>query len=443
VQRRFAIAILVVAAAVAAAGADPVERRWWNSSALATPYRAELPEDERVAGLSRVWSEVKLNFANFDLVPQLDWDALFLQYLPKVRAARATRDYYDVLTELVARLHDGHTGVIPPRELWETTDRAPLLRLRAIAGKAIVTYVDAELARRVAVGDEIVAVNDTPAFAYARKNIAPYESASTPQDRESRMIADLLTRGDAGTRVEVALRDASGAKRTATLTRVPLSVARAKLPHRAAFEFRMLPGDVAYVALNSFDDDTAANEFDKHYAAILESRALILDVRDNGGGNGSVGFRVLAHLIDRAFVVDEWWTRQYRPLNRAHGVAQPTFGGRERIAPDTKAPRYTGRVLLLTSPRTFSAAEDFTEAFRVTKRGRIVGEATGGSTGQPLFVSLPGGGSVRICTKRDRYPGGGEWVGIGIKPDVRVAPTVEDFRAGRDTVLEHARALLE
>jgi hypothetical protein len=50
--------------------------------AFRTPFRENLSEDEKAAGLSRFWSEVRYNFANFDLVPGLDWDALYLEYLP-------------------------------------------------------------------------------------------------------------------------------------------------------------------------------------------------------------------------------------------------------------------------------------------------------------------------------------------------------------------------
>ena len=49
---------------------------------------------------------------------------------------------------------------------------------------------------------------------------------------------------------------------------------------------------------------------------------------------------------------------------------------------------------------------------------------------------------LRICTKDDRYSDGKEFVGIGIQPDVLIHPTVKDFHAGRDTVLEAAIAEL-
>ncbi len=93
---------------------------------------------------------------------------------------------------------------------------------------------------------------------------------------------------------------------------------------------------------------------------------------------------------------------------------------------------------MLTSARTFSAAEDFAAAFKTMNRGLIIGEATGGSSGQPLFISLPGNGSARICTKRDKLGNGEDFVGKGIQPDKVVAPTVQDVRKGIDTELQAA-----
>ena len=67
-----------------------------------------------------------------------------------------------------------------------------------------------------------------------------------------------------------------------------------------------------------------------------------------------------------------------------------------------------------------------------------MGEPTHGSTGQPLSLELPGGGSARISAKRDFYPDGREFIGRGVQPDIPVKATVEDIRAGRDVVLKKA-----
>jgi hypothetical protein len=68
----------------------------------------------------------------------------------------------------------------------------------------------------------------------------------------------------------------------------------------------------------------------------------------------------------------------------------------------------------------------------------MIREPSGGSTGQPLNITLPGGGSARICSKKDTIADGSVWEGIGIQPDIPVHQTVADLAAGRDTVVERA-----
>lgn len=99
-------------------------------------------------------------------------------------------------------------------------------------------------------------------------------------------------------------------------------------------------------------------------------------------------------------------------------------------------------IAVLTSRQTGSAAEDFLVALDGDPRFTIVGEPTNGSTGQPIFLQVAGGLTVWICTKRDTYPDGREFVGVGVQPHVRALDTVESLRAGRDVVLEAAVEVL-
>jgi C-terminal processing protease CtpA/Prc len=71
-----------------------------------------------------------------------------------------------------------------------------------------------------------------------------------------------------------------------------------------------------------------------------------------------------------------------------------------------------------------------------------VGEQTTGSTGQPVGIPLPGGGAAYILTKLDTWPNGAPIVGVGLSPDIKLAPTIADVRQGRDAVLEQVQALL-
>jgi len=415
-------------------------RLLWRSTAWQTPFRENLPEPEKIAGLSVLWAEAKYDFPFFARGHGLDWDALYLTYLPKVQATKSTYEYYDVLSEFYAQLHDGHTGVMYPDELNKRMGW-PAMTTRLIEERVFVDEVrDPALAGRgVAHGMEIISVDGLPVREYGEKNVEPRICASTKQDLETRTFENSLLGGLVDKPLTLVLRDAAGKVTSVTLPR--LSPADSdKLPHTPwkRFEYKVLPGNIAYVALRSFGSNGAVTDFDAAFLQILKSDALVLDVRENGGGSSNVGWAILGYLTDKPFSSSQWRTRDYRPAYRAWGMAEKWYSqGASELAPHGVDP-YRKPVVVLTSAHTYSAAEDFAVVFDAMKRGEIIGEPTGGSTGQPLQFPLPGGGAARICTKHDRYPDGKEFVGVGVQPAVLVHPTVKDFRAGRDTVLEAA-----
>lgn len=446
----------IIAAAVCAAlsgaaiaqgakGSEAREALLFDSPALSSAYRENISEDEKIAGLSKFWSEVKYNFVYVDKLKELDWDRLYLEYLPKVRATTSTAEYYRVLMELCAKLQDGHTNVYPGRELIDTAMARPLMKTELVEGRVLVREVfdPALVAAGVAPNTEIVEVDGEPVLRYAQREIAPYVSASTPQDLARRVYGYQFLMGPVDHAPRVGYRNADGKTFVLETRRVDSASFGKAAPGRPPFELRKLPGNVAYVALNGFGDSRAADAFLAAFGQIASSAALVIDLRNNGGGNSSEGYRVLATLTDKPFATGKWATRQYLPSYRAWKRPMPDFEGKAGSwQPDGKR-HFTGPVAVLTSSGTYSAAEDFMVAYESMGRGTIVGEATGGSTGQPLMISLPGGGMARICTKADTYPDGRAWVGHGIQPTIKAAPAVADLRRGRDTVLEAALAALK
>ncbi len=436
-----ALAALLPATA-ALAQEQPAMR--WETAALAGAFKENIGEDEKIAGLSKLWSEVKYNFFDVAMLEKLDWDKVYLDTLPRVRATRNTEEYYRVLTEMVGKLKDGHTNVFPPKELNDRVWGFPLLKTLPIEGRVIVTEVlDPGLrAKGIMPGLEVVAVEGSDVKAYAAREVAPYVSASTPQDEALRTFGYFLLRGAAGTAPRVTFRDAAGKQFEEQVPRVGLEARKAATGNAPSFEFSMLPGDVAYIALNSFDDDSAADAWLAAFDEIAKSAALVIDVRRNGGGNSSVGYKILSTLDNKAFLTSRWATRDYKPAWRAWDKAMPMYAEAPRAVQPDPQRQYKNPVVVLTGAATFSAAEDFAVAFDSMQRGTLVGEATGGSTGQPLLIKLPGGGSARICTKQDSYPDGRTFVGVGVQPQHIVKQTVEGLRAGRDEVLEAALAQL-
>ncbi|TQK06870.1 S41 family peptidase [Herbaspirillum sp. SJZ107] len=422
-----------------------IESKLYDSDALASPYTENLSEDEKVAGLSKFWSEVKYNFVYVDTLKAIDWDRLYLEYLPKVRATRSTAEYYKVLMALCARLQDGHTNVYPGPQLRNTMMAKPLLSTHLVEGRVLVRKVfdPALQARGIVPGTEVLEVDGQPVTEYAMRELAPYASASTPQDLERRIYTYSFLSGPVDVAPRVRFRTAAGKNFETTLRRLTLETYDKAVPDTPPFVFKTLPGNVAYVALNSFGDDRAADAFLAAFDRIAASSALVIDLRNNSGGSSNVGYRVLATLAGQPFQTSRWETRDYRPSYRAWQHTMPNYGEPAPAWPNDAAHAYRKPVAVLISSATYSAAEDFSVAFDAMGRGIIAGEATGGSTGMPLFLRLPGGGIARICTKADTYPDGRKWVGKGIQPSLKVAPTVLDVQADRDTVLEAAVAALK
>jgi C-terminal processing protease CtpA/Prc len=103
-------------------------------------------------------------------------------------------------------------------------------------------------------------------------------------------------------------------------------------------------------------------------------------------------------------------------------------------------------LIILSSCYTGSAAEDFLIELDQAERAPIVGSASFGSTGQPLFVELESGGGFRICTRNCTYPDGRQFIDIGVQPHVKCELTLDDYKNGVDSVmnkgLEEVRKLI-
>jgi C-terminal processing protease CtpA/Prc len=406
----------------------------WGDAAFVTPNATNIADVDKLAGLAELWAQAKFGFANFWHVPQLNWDQAYRDFIPKVLATRSTVDYYRVLQSFYAQLEDGHSGVYTPEEVEGKVSRLPL-RTRLIDGHLLVIGSRDPVAdlQGLHPGDEILTINSEPAVQWAKHNVTPFVSASTSQDRDTRTYEYVPFLAPIGTTFTLGAETPSGKQSTHVF-----EVTESTSQHISLFDLKFLPGNIAYVALNGFDDDTAAREWDKHWAEISKADSLILDLRENGGGSDSVGAHILATLVDKTAPGElsrsTRWIATYRAWGNAETPLRFPVG---TVEPDP-ARHFSGPTVLLTSPRTYSAGEDMVVVFTQAHRGKTIGEPTGGSTGQPLMFKLPGGGAARVCTKHDSFADGREFVGVGIQPDIPAHLTRADIIAGRDSVLETA-----
>ena len=416
---------------------------WKDSPALATPFKPVLSEEEKVAGLSKIWSEARFNFPFFGRI-NMDWDAQYMAFLPQVRTAKITEDYYRVLARFVAILRDGHTRLVAPKELNDRLYAVAPLTTRLVEGKVIITEVEdqALAAQGIVPGAELVAIDGRPVLEYAKAEVEPYVFGFTPQDRAAWIYGIELLRGPLDKPLNLSFRLAeSGAISSVVRRRTNRGGYFPETPIPA--EFKMLPGNIAYLRVQEFVDDAAVITLRENIATVSKSNGLIIDIRLNGGGRDENMSAVLAILGNQPFPGLNWRSRDYiaavRSWHQTPGWKRDTYGTQQFDS----ATHYVGPVIVLTSGTTYSSAEQFVTGIRTMKRGTIVGEATGGSLSNPMVFQLPGGGMGFIGSKDDYYPDGQLFNGIGIMPDVPVSPTIADIRAGRDRALEKAMEMLK
>ncbi len=410
---------------------------WATAAAWVVPFQENLGEDAKIAGLSRLWMEVKLNFPNFAAVADLDWDKTYVDLIPQVRATTSTYEYYRLLQRTVALLKDGHTGVFLPKELAARMEADLPLRIELIENRVFVTRVESkELeANGITAGLEILKIDGIPVHEYAAKNRRPYVGSNTPQHVEVMVYSYGLLAGPRDHPVAVEFRARDGRVFEKKLARGPYSDVTS-LP---VVSYKKLAGNLAYVAINTFNSEDAQKDFEKLLPEIRGSAGLIFDVRQNDGGSGVIAYNLLGHLTDKEFATPPWKSRQYVATLRVWGTPGGWYEAKPAVWAGQPNDFYSKPVVMLIGPRSLSATDVFAETFHRMRRGKLIGEPTAGSTGDPQAFTLPGGGSGRVSTSTDVGEG---LIGKGVQPDIPAPRTVQDFLAGRDAALEAAVAEL-
>ena len=396
---------------------------------------AQLEAAERAWVASRVYRAVELNFGHWDDVPGYDLPGEYRSYLDEAMGAADRREFSLATQQFMAGLGNSHT-YFSDRALYENAGPSHGYHVRYLAGSWVVTD-----SRRpeLSAGDVVVTVSGEPIDTFYERN-RRYLNTSTERFARRRLFywnqrhlwPDAYTLGLAdGRSVQI-----EGP--------VPKSA-----PRRPVVEGRWLePGRVAYIRVGSWNDPKARERAMELLHEFSSASALVVDVRGNGGGSTPVAF--MSGLMDRPWR----WYAEATPMRLAV-FANLAERGRDGYS-DFRRPMmswpasveeadslFTGRLAILVDAGCHSACEDFAMPFKDNGRAVLVGEATAGSSGQPYYEDVAEGMRIAVGTKREFFPDGSRFEGVGIAPDIEVLPTAADLSAGRDAELERALAILQ
>lgn len=172
-----------------------------------------------------------------------------------------------------------------------------------------------------------------------------------------------------------------------------------------------LDGNIGYVKFNMFaDPEICGPKATAALGPLGDVDALIFDLTDNGGGDPEMVAFVSSYLFAKRTHLSDIYGRKENKTTQYW--TKPDVPGKKL----TKQPVY-----VLTSRRTFSAAEEFAYNLKNLKRATIVGETTGGGAhptmgvrlDEHFMIAVPFARSVNPITKTN-------WEGTGVEPDVKV-----------------------
>ena len=228
-------------------------------------------------------------------------------------------------------------------------------------------------------------------------------------------------RGEAGTQVKI------GVKREGRDGVIRFDITRAAV-QSVSVDSKMLQDSIGYIQISEFNDVTA-EQFSKALNELKreEMTGLILDLRDNPGGNVDTCVDIADELLPEGLVV----------------YTEDKNGKRSEYKSDADN-YYDGPMVMLVNGNSASASEILVGALKDYEMGPVIGTTTYGKGIVQEVLPLGDGSGLKITVAKYYTPNGVNIHGVGIEPDEELELDVEKYlKEGYDNQLERAIEVIE
>ncbi len=330
------------------------------------------PAQQRTSDVDIMANFVSARYAYLD-VKQTDWPASVRYYRNKYAAAASDRARFGVLEAMLDELYDSHTHLtanygdswrLPTYDIWAEPNTEGYV-VTAVRGGSAAQKAG------VRAGDAVLSIDGRAVSDAIAARRPHFLRSPDPAADEWALLSALSGRHDRA-RV-LRLRDSSGKAKTLTL---PRDKKGGTPPPDLSFSE---VGGVPYIAIRSFADARVVREFDQALAAVRSAPALIIDVRNNGGGDTAV-MRPIAGRFLATRSLYAWMARR----------AGAHLGSRWPEYIDPRGPwRYGGKVVILVDRWSESVAEGFAMAMHEARGATVVGTQMAGLGAAVIKDRLP------------------------------------------------------
>ncbi len=431
---------------------------------------------------------------------QQEIDAAFKQFETRGKLARSSGEMYLAATEMAAAIRCGHTwtNVLNQERgskntLLETADKLPFTMMLIANRWLVLASADAS----INAGDEILSVNGINAKDMVAM-MMPYLRADGNSDgkrlqqlnhnrgdySQMDIVWPLLSPPKDGV-YAIAVRKTSGQRLSVTVKSTKLTLREDALtkqnikPASENWSFR-IDGNTAIMTLPTFSFWNSNFDWavfiDNAFAELDAKKIpnLIIDIRLNEGGDGTIGGKILTHLVKQPFeftsdqstssyerapynlakYLDTWDYSFFDRTGQVEKITEGTAAGKYRFLPNAQkrqtitpvAKPYYGKTYILISAENSSATFQFALLTKQSAAATLVGQTTGGNQrglngGQLAWLVLPSSGvAVDIPLLAATYTA--NTPDASVIPDIVVKPSFEARAENRDVELEKVMQLI-
>ena len=417
----------------------------------AMPVHSQSLDEEVLSPSERAWVASKMyavasqHFAHWEGVPDLDLDAWYQTYLAKAMSARNRKEFSFASMEFIAGLRNGHSVLIDER-LNEEFGRPLGFQLARLQGRWIVT---ASRLENLSVGEEVIGIDDETMDAFFDRQLR-FVYGSSERIRERRLFfMEFLFPESFSLVLKSGMRFPIDTKNQTLL----------KSEGRPAPEPKTLQDGIVYLPIWSFSKPEFEQQAIEHITRHRDAPTMIIDVRGNGGG--ATPSNLIEALMDRPWrdwvsatphlvgvesayahffrsMPMEQFGERMRGYVEALGASERTMLAKYSPLRQPVDPVFANNLIVLIDEGCASACEDFVMPLKFYKRATVIGRRTGGSSGQPYIYNFGNGMELLIGTKRQYFPDGSAYEGVGIVPDIEVPRTIDSLLSDADETLVRA-----
>lgn len=194
-------------------------------------------------------------------------------------------------------------------------------------------------------------------------------------------------------------------------------------------------GGYGYVYLGSWKSPIDATGLDLMMSRLRESPGLIIDVRTNAGGNDATALAFVSRFTSRPLVASYVQTRKGAGYDDLESVSARTVNARGPW-------QYTRPVVIISGRGGFSATESFVAAMRTLPNVTVIGDTTGGASGNPATFPLGNGWQFTVPQWIEYGPDRQPIEGRGVAPHIVIPWSVSFYDRDRDPLIDAAVGIL-